>query len=219
MNFEFKPLNKNIDEADLINDIKSVAILLNKSKLTLKEYDENGKFNSSTIIRRFKTWNLAIEKAELQKSNQLNISREDLFKNILNIWEHLGRQLRRAELELPISKYSQSPYNREFKSWNNALQSFVDWANQEEIEILENSTLTSSTLKKSTGRDPSLRLRFKVMKRDNFSCVQCGSSPAKDNTVELHIDHINPWSLGGQTTMENLQTLCLKCNLGKGNLT
>lgn len=218
MSFEFNPINRNIDEAELIKDVKSVAKLLNKDKLTLREYDDNGKFNSSTIIRRFKTWNIALEKAGLQISNQLNISKEDLFKNILNIWEHLGRQPRRAELELPISKYSQYPYNREFKNWNNALQSFVDWANQEELEISGNQTVISSTTKKSTGRDPSLRLRFKVMKRDNFSCVQCGSSPAKETSVELHIDHIKPWSLGGQTTLENLQTLCLKCNLGKGNL-
>src|SRR5688572_9869693 len=131
MNFEFNPVNKNIDESELIDDVKSVAKLLNKEKLSLREYDAHGKFNASTIIRRFKTWNTALEKAGLQISNQLNISREDLFKNILIIWEHLGRQPRRAELELSISKYSQYPYNREFKNWNNALHSFVDWTNQE----------------------------------------------------------------------------------------
>jgi len=172
MSFEFNPVNKNIDESELILDIKSVAKQLNKSKLTLREYDDNGKFNSSTIIRRFKTWNVALEKAGLEISNQLNISKEELFSNILSIWENLGRQPRRAELVLPISKYSQYPYNREFKSWNNALQSFVDWANQEEIEISEKQVQFLSTNKKSTGRDPSLRLRFKVMKRDNFCCVQ-----------------------------------------------
>ncbi|OFY96985.1 MAG: hypothetical protein A3K10_03380 [Bacteroidetes bacterium RIFCSPLOWO2_12_FULL_31_6] len=76
MTFEFNPINKNIDETELINDVKLVAKQLNKDKLTIKEYDDNGKFNSSTIIRRFKTWNIALEKAELQISNQLNISKE-----------------------------------------------------------------------------------------------------------------------------------------------
>lgn len=218
MNFEFNPINKPINEEELINDIISVAKLLNQDKLTIREYDENGIYNSTTIIRRFKTWNNAIKKAGLRCSNQLYISKEDLFKNILTIWEYLGRQPRRAELELPISKYSQTPYNREFKSWNNALQSFVDWANQEDLEVFDNKNENTSVIKKAIGRDPSYRLRFKVMKRDNFCCVQCGSSPAKDITVELHIDHILPWSLGGQTIMDNLQTLCLKCNLGKGNL-
>ncbi len=56
------------------------------------------------------------------------------------------------------------------------------------------------------------------MQRDRFTCRQCGASPAKDTSVELHLDHILAWSKGGDTTYENLQTLCSKCNLGKSNL-
>ena len=36
--------------------------------------------------------------------------------------------------------------------------------------------------------------------------------------VELHVDHIKPWSKGGETVLENLQTLCATCNLGKSNI-
>lgn len=67
------------------------------------------------------------------------------------------------------------------------------------------------------SRKISDKLRYKVLKRDNFKCRICGASPAKDPTIELHIDHIIPWSKGGETTLENLQTLCSKCNLGKSN--
>ena len=63
----------------------------------------------------------------------------------------------------------------------------------------------------------SSRLRYKVMKRDSFKCCACGASPAKDPAVELHIDHIIPWSKGGETRLENLQTLCSRCNLGKSD--
>lgn len=69
-----------------------------------------------------------------------------------------------------------------------------------------------------TSRDINLRMRFKVMQQDNFKCCLCGASPAKDSSVELHIDHIKPWSKGGETVIENLQTLCSKCNLGKSDL-
>jgi len=69
-----------------------------------------------------------------------------------------------------------------------------------------------------TKRDVNLRLRFMVMKRDGFKCCMCGASPANDKNVELHIDYIVPWSKGGETIIENLQTLCSKCNLGKSNL-
>ena len=69
-----------------------------------------------------------------------------------------------------------------------------------------------------TNRDVNLRLRFKVLQRDNFKCCICGASPAKNSDVELHVDHIIPWSKGGETVIENLQTLCSKCNLGKSDL-
>ena len=68
-----------------------------------------------------------------------------------------------------------------------------------------------------TKREISVQLRYKVLKRDNFKCCACGASPAKDSSVELHIDHIIPWSKGGETTLENLQTLCSKCNIGKSD--
>ena len=69
-----------------------------------------------------------------------------------------------------------------------------------------------------TKRDINLRLRFTVMKRDNFKCCMCGRSPATTPGLELHIDHITPWSKGGETIIDNLQTLCSDCNLGKSNL-
>jgi 5-methylcytosine-specific restriction endonuclease McrA len=43
----------------------------------------------------------------------------------------------------------------------------------------------------------------------------CGASPAKDPDTVLHVDHIKPYSKGGETLAENLQTLCIKCNIGK----
>ena len=69
----------------------------------------------------------------------------------------------------------------------------------------------------SASRSISDKLRYQVLKRDHFACRACGASPAKDPSVELQIDHIIPWSKGGQTELENLQTLCSKCNLGKSD--
>jgi HNH endonuclease len=67
----------------------------------------------------------------------------------------------------------------------------------------------------STPRTPSLGLRHRILKRDNFKCTHCGRSPATHPNVILHIDHILPWSKGGPTTPDNLQTLCDQCNRGK----
>ena len=205
-----------ITEDNLLSDLRRVAEVSKDNKVTQKIYSELGEYNCSTVIRKFGKWNVALKKANLQVSNQLNIPDEKLFNNILKLWEHLGKQPRRIDLENKVSEYSQYPYNRRFGSWNNALENFVSWANNENLNAPEHIAIQEN--KRKTGRDPSIRLRYLVMKRDNYSCKQCGASPAKDPSIELHIDHIFPWSKGGETTFENLQTLCSKCNLGKSNL-
>jgi len=72
--------------------------------------------------------------------------------------------------------------------------------------------------KHRTKREVNYRLRFRIMRRDNFKCQYCGRSPAIDPKIVLHVDHRKPWSKGGETTFENLITLCSNCNIGKGNL-
>jgi hypothetical protein len=59
-----------------------------------------------------------------------------------------------------------------------------------------------------------LDIRRRVYLRDARRCQSCGRS---DREVELHIDHIYPWSRGGPSIEENLQLLCRDCNLSKGN--
>ena len=57
-------------------------------------------------------------------------------------------------------------------------------------------------------------LRYRVLKKAGGRCALCGATK-KETT--LHIDHIIPRSRGGLNDEENLQVLCLKCNLGKSN--
>jgi hypothetical protein len=53
------------------------------------------------------------------------------------------------------------------------------------------------------------RVRQDVMRRDNWTCVVCG---ATDN---IALDHIKPYSRGGQHARRNLQVLCRSCNSRK----
>jgi hypothetical protein len=61
----------------------------------------------------------------------------------------------------------------------------------------------------------SPRTRFKVFKRDDFRCQICGKSQAAG--VTLHVDHRISIANGGSDELENLQTLCCECNLGKSS--
>lgn len=56
----------------------------------------------------------------------------------------------------------------------------------------------------------------KILKRDGYKCVICGRG-LKDG-IELHVDHIKPRYLGGESTIENGQTLCAQHNLIKKKL-
>lgn len=73
------------------------------------------------------------------------------------------------------------------------------------------------------GRYPVVRTRFTeerqmpegrrmlVLRRDRFRCVICGADG------RLEVDHIIPWSAGGSDEMDNLRTLCHKCNQERSN--
>ena len=54
--------------------------------------------------------------------------------------------------------------------------------------------------------------KWKILKRDNYRCVTCGSNAADR---KLHIDHIIPVSEGGDNNPSNLRVLCSYCNLGR----
>lgn len=207
-----------VSESELLADLKRVAEIMGTKKVSQPLYEKHGCFDARNLARRFGTWNNAISVAGLEISNEGEYSDERLFANILVLWQHFGRQPRRAELAHPPSVISQSPYQRRFLSWTGALESFVSWANMAEVDNELSSAVAALENRPKTGRDPSLRLRFRVLLRDRFTCCSCGSSPATTLGTELQVDHILAWSKGGETTLENLQALCSKCNFGKSNV-
>lgn len=204
-----------VPDDELIDDLRATATRLGKRTVGLKEYREVGKYDDTTVSRRFGSSNDALRAAGPSVSNEIDISDERLFENILALWQHYGRQPRRAELAKPPSSISQSPYHRRFGSWTTALSAFVEYANEGNVENVVGQK--SFVPRRETARDPSLRLRWRVLQRDRFTCRACGATPALIPGVELHVDHIAAWSKGGLTILENLQTLCSRCNLGKSN--
>jgi len=221
MRFELKPYHRNVSDEELIQDLKNVADLLNKTSVTIDEYNEYGKYHATTLTRRFGNWMKSLGKAGLAETRTIGVTDEQYFKNIEEVWIKLGRQPRYSEMQKPVSRYSAGAYDYRFGSWSKALERFVDYVNSESIDVNESPTETvndDTTFKYKTKKSISWRLRFQIMRRDSFKCKFCGRSPATDLGVELHVDHIKPWSKGGETIPNNLQTLCSQCNIGKSNL-
>lgn len=238
---------KLISDEEYYNDLQRVAKLLGLNTVPYIEYKEYGNYSGEHISRRFGKWNTALEQAGLDSTgfSKDKITEQQCFDEIERMWILLGRQPTSTDIiKGNISLYSVDTFKRRFGGWRKALEAFVDYINQTsiykgenpkkiknvyQIDSVENSTPSKNSVDKSedetqrkplhiTSRNINLKLRFKVFQRDNFKCCACGASPAKDPSVDLHVDHIIPWSKGGETVIENLQTLCSKCNLGKSNL-
>ena len=236
--------NCNTTPALLLSELRAIASKITSPILTFDNYKKYGGVHSKvTFQNHIGSWRLAVE--QIGKKDGVGkgrYSKEDLFAELQRVWELIGCQPTKREMKersnIPVSLFEQR-----FGSWIKAIHAFCsdrenpDDAKQIDKEInnyIQQIKIDPQLLddKKQeakietgenyivmmTSRTPSLRLRFKVLKRDNFRCVKCGRSPATHPTVELEIDHDKPYSLGGETVIENLLTLCRDCNRGKGNL-
>lgn len=227
---------KLLTDEQILNELKRIAKELGKNSITREDVNRRSKIIAgSAVAYRFGSWLNGLEKAGLNKSinYRIKFSENQLFENIFNVWTHYGRQPLYAEMAKSPSVISPGTYESRFGSWRKALEAFVLKMNQDDsstVEIIENESVpeeqdtidTNEVIKENKtqvgeGRGINLSLRYKVLGRDNFKCVRCGRTPATNLGVELHIDHKLPFSMGGKTILENLETKCKECNLGKGN--
>jgi len=219
MAFKIKLPTLKVTDEQLIGDLKDVAFKLKKTNLTKNDYEKHGSYSYTSYRNHFGTWNKALERAGLNRSRNWGTTRDEFLENLKDVWIKLGRQPKYSEMAIPFSKYSSTAYAHCFGSWTKTLIEFQKYLDEEEMDTvlaIETKPVVDQKSHK-TQRSVNWRLRFKVMQRDNFKCKCCGRSPAKNSEVELHVDHIVPWSKGGETVYENLQTLCSKCNVGKGD--
>jgi len=228
MKFELEESLRGASEEELLEDMRRSAKAIGRDTITIAEYGEIGKAHPSTIQRRFGSWAKALNLAGLQPSrSKIGITDEELFENIKSLWVSLGRQPRYTEVKAPISQFSAGTYENRFGSWSKALRAFVVWVNSDSLDQPQqdpeaergaaDSTVQMGLAKRRTRREISDRQRFRILVRDGLRCKSCGASPLVQPGIELHIDHILPWSKGGEATDDNLETKCKQCNLGKGN--
>lgn len=215
-------------DEDILNDLRKCALALRKDSITMAEYDAAPGINhSSRVLARFNGWQNALSLAGLSPSrSKINIPYDELMQNLRKICEYLHRLPTYNELKAPLSTVSVGTYENRFGSWNKALDEFESWINAESenindgdedyISISQESNI-DPIIRHKTKREISDRMRFRILMRDGFVCKSCGASPLKSNDIELHVDHKIPWSLGGETLVENLVTKCSRCNLGKSN--
>ena len=238
-NFQRKRMDT-IPENKKIEDLELVAKHFNYIEFSWRDFNKVSTISASAIKTHFGNWKnaLAALKKHLQQKGldlssrphapQRIYSEKNLYDEMGRIWQKVGQRPSRNEWEASDPKISIGAYKKRFGSWTNACQKFIEYKmggeissdnfvrfNGEEFPIQEKSGTVGYS--KENSRNVSLSLRLKVLNRDNFKCIFCGKSPATDFGTKLHIDHIIPFSKGGKSTLENLQTLCEECNLGKSD--
>jgi len=208
---------------------------MNSSYVSISDYRRLGKWSEGPFFRTFGNWSKALAAAGLKRNpnDHRGASFEELLDNLERIWITLGRQPRHSEIKAPLSRFSASTYLNRFGSWRRALDTFIEWVNSDsntasgqlpegvEAGSPERATTFRATREPARKRAPriaNLRLKFRVMRRDHFTCRACGRSPCLVPGLVLNVDHVVPWEAGGETVEENLQTLCEACNQGKGKL-
>ena len=218
---------RRLSNDDLIEELRRVHLLVGKPVLTVSDFNDNSITSAESIRSRFGSWSEGLRIAGIAQSELANKGWTDskYFENLAAVWTRLGRVPHVKEMADFPSTIKSKAYEYRWGTWRKALTAFVEWANAEDQPTTEVAPPTAASVGPATARiarkpedchEVRPGLRFKVFMRDRFRCLACGRSPATHLNIELHADHIVAFANGGRTILENLQTLCQDCNLGKG---
>lgn len=138
------------------------------------------------------------------------------------ILKHYHKELMsKINVNIPSIKPEYSQYIFEYVSagGNSSQKSVIDF-NRETVEATAEYISEKIKYKKSAKGQRALmtnKLRTYIKERDDYTCQMCKVSVENQSLLLLEIDHIVPVSKGGMSTVDNLQTLCWKCNRAKSN--
>lgn len=220
------PRPKGISTAQVIATIRAISAEHPSTDITLRVVASRLGVDRGSIARACGAWAEFLKESGFAPAPPARRYTDDeCYENVLSLWTYYGRQPHFAELNRPPSAVGSKAYVRRWGGWRTALAAFVDSVNEVGVSDAADASKAApivteagsgSSSASPVSRSISLSLRYRVLSRDRFRCVACGASPAKDPNVELHVDHIIPWSRGGLNVEGNLRALCFACNLGKG---
>ena len=232
MDYTFKRqrLDK-LTEDQLLEALEEAAAKFNYKEFGWRDFNAVGSISANPIKKAFGWKNAMIKLKDRLATKGIDFqlrttapnrihSDNDMFQEMERIWQMLGHRPSRAEWESSSPRIHYNTYKSRFRGWQNACLKFIgykmgDTTTDESLARQEVKVKTKQSKQQIITRSIPLNIRLKVLNRDSFMCVYCGRSPATHVNIQLHLDHIIPFSKGGTNTEENLQTLCQDCNLGK----
>lgn len=236
---DYKFQRKRIDsisQEKMLVELEKAAKHFNYIEFGRRDFSKIADISSNVVMRHFGSWKKGLEAAKKYlrekgldlsprpHSPQRIYSDKELFDEMARVWQKVGQRPSRTEWGMSNPSISYRTYGYRFGSWTNACLKFIEHKVggdilADDFVIMDHDVKQNkkNEYKKEALRDVPLGLRLKILNRDNFRCIFCGKSPATDFGTKLHIDHKIPFSKGGKSTIDNLQTLCQECNIGKSN--
>lgn len=158
-----------------------------------------------------------IEIEDYMTQHQYDSSCNDLwmyFQNVINwievIFPTYRKEMKGLNWGILYNKFSNNSYN------SNYLENEVQRLMKDE-DVTKKSGIYEYLL---SGEEKYLNIRKFTdnMKREAYErqkgiCPRCGNH---FEIKEMEGDHTTPWHLGGKTTSDNCQMLCVECNRRKG---
>jgi hypothetical protein len=202
-----------LSDEELITALQAAADSFGAGYFTTSQYDSlTGKRpHAGTIIDRFGSWKKALELIGISGGRERQHSAEQLILNLEAVWKELGFPPGKRQIATLGANISETPYKRYWGSVRSACEALAAFHNGK----ISRDQLLAGKVTEFTRATIPLKDRWAILKRDKYRCARCGASPSIDHQVELEVDHIHPVAKGGGNTLENLQTLCRKCNQGK----
>jgi 5-methylcytosine-specific restriction endonuclease McrA len=222
-----RPRNK-LTRSELLCELEFVAARLGFVQYGKRDFRHFGKFSVDPILNEFGNWTSAMIAlgARLRSRGieihprKRGIPEATIFAEMERIWLSLGHRPSRAEWHAAHATVSCNLIRKRFDGWRNAAAAFINYKNDAANNIGRNSSdaRASYRVDRNAANNPVVRngLRAQVLIRDCSTCCICGRNPKTHPGLVLHVDHIRPFSKGGKTVLDNLQTTCEDCNLGKG---
>lgn len=90
-----------------------------------------------------------------------------------------------------------------------------EWHKKHPKAYYSRTSVTKATLKaRECGLTEHFTLRewVELMEKYDFRCLRC------NRQIHLSPDHVQPFSMGGTNTIDNIQPLCHKCNVAKNSM-
>lgn len=162
----------------------------------LKTITQFGQFQSS--IGKLKADKLNKKERRIIKANTYGVPTTRFFLTVT----------------LYCSKINGQIYSRKSKRFSiDDIVMFVKRLNNKNGKFYNDREIWNALCRVERGK-VSNKMRFSIYERDGYRCCKCGIA---DRYAQLEIDHIIPIAKGGKSTYDNLQTLCHRCNVEKGD--